>query len=125
MTEMPIIAQVSMHEPGVLQNGMSLNDALTQLEDLGADIVGVNCRLGPYHTIQAFEEVELPRKPFYQRIQMRLLLDIEDGRVVYESEVDYFARAAVLLRDEGVRLIGGCCGTTPKHIEAIKKRLPT
>ena len=64
MTEMPIIAQVSMHEPGVLQNGMSLNDALHELENLGADIVGVNCRLGPHHTIQAFEGVELPKKAY-------------------------------------------------------------
>lgn len=49
------------------------------------------------------------------------LLDVEDGRVVYESEADYFGRAAVALRDQGVRLIGGCCGTTPKHIAAAKK----
>lgn len=55
MTDLPIIAQVSMHEPGVLQNGLKLNDALQQLESLGADVVGVNCRLGPHHTIQALE----------------------------------------------------------------------
>jgi methionine synthase / methylenetetrahydrofolate reductase(NADPH) len=123
MTEMPIIAQVSMHEPGVLQNGMSLNDALHELENLGADIVGVNCRLGPYHTIQAFEGVELPKKAILSAYPNASLLDIEEGRVIYESEVDYFARAAVQLRDQGVRLIGGCCGTTPKHIEAVKKQL--
>ncbi|MBM4763084.1 bifunctional homocysteine S-methyltransferase/methylenetetrahydrofolate reductase [Bacillus sp. B15-48] len=123
MTEMPIIAQVSMHEPGVLQNGMSLNDAFHELENLGADIVGVNCRLGPHHTIQAFEGVELPKKAILSAFPNASLLDIEDGRVIYESEVDYFARAAVRLRDQGVRLIGGCCGTTPKHIEAVKKQL--
>ena len=123
MTEMPIIAQVSMHEPGVLQNGMSLNDALHELENLGADIVGVNCRLGPHHTIQAFEGVELPKKAILSAYPNASLLDIEEGRVIYESEVDYFARAAVQLRDQGVRLIGGCCGTTPKHIEAVKNKL--
>ena len=123
MTEMPIIAQVSMHEPGVLQNGMSLNDALHELENLGADIVGVNCRLGPYHTIQAFEGVEFPKKAILSAYPNASLLDIEEGRVIYESEVDYFARAAVQLRDQGVRLIGGCCGTTPKHIEAVKNKL--
>lgn len=123
LTDMPIIAQVSMQDPGVLSNGLKLNDALKQLEDLGADIVGVNCRLGPYHTIQAFEEVELPDNAFLSAYPNASLLDIEDGRVVYESEVDYFARAAEELCNEGVRLIGGCCGTTPKHIEAMKKRL--
>jgi len=123
MTGMPIIAQVSMHEPGVLQNGMSLNDALHELENLGADIVGVNCRLGPFHTIQAFQGVELPKKAMLSAYPNASLLDIEEGRVIYESEVEYFARAAVQLRNQGVRLIGGCCGTTPKHIEAVKKQL--
>ena len=94
LTDVPIIAQVSMHEPGVLQNGLSLNDALHQLEAIGADIVGVNCRLGPYHTIQAFEGVTFLKKHFYLHIQMRVLLDVEDGRIVYESEADYFGRAA-------------------------------
>ncbi|WP_339287765.1 bifunctional homocysteine S-methyltransferase/methylenetetrahydrofolate reductase [Ureibacillus sp. FSL K6-0786] len=123
MTDMPIIAQVSMQEPGVLMNGMKLNEALKQLEKLGADIVGVNCRLGPYHTIQAFEQVEIPERAYLSVYPNASLLDIEEGRVVYESEVDYFARAAVELCNEGVRLIGGCCGTTPKHIEAMKKKL--
>lgn len=123
ITDTPLIAQVSMHDPGVLQNGLSLNDALQQLETLGADVVGVNCRLGPYHTIQAFENVELPKKAFLSAYPNASLLDVEDGRIVYESEAEYFGRAAVLLRDQGVRLIGGCCGTTPKHIKAAKTRL--
>ena len=123
LTNIPIIAQVSMHEPGVLQNGLKLNDALEQLEQLGANIVGVNCRLGPFHTIQALEGVDLPKSAFLSAAPNASLLDIEEGRVIYESEVDYFARAAVELRNQGVRLIGGCCGTTPKHIEAVKKQL--
>ncbi|PIC79617.1 bifunctional homocysteine S-methyltransferase/methylenetetrahydrofolate reductase [Sporosarcina sp. P18a] len=123
ITDVPLIAQVSMHDPGVLQNGLSLNDALHQLESLGADIVGVNCRLGPYHTIQAFDNVTLPEKAFLSAYPNASLLDVEDGRIVYESEAEYFGRAAVLLRDQGVRLIGGCCGTTPKHIKAAKTQL--
>ncbi|MFK8794802.1 bifunctional homocysteine S-methyltransferase/methylenetetrahydrofolate reductase [Planococcus plakortidis] len=123
MSDTPLIAQLSMHEPGILQNGMSLNEGLKRLDALGAEIVGVNCRLGPHHTIQAFEGVELPEKAFLSAYPNASLLDIEDGRIVYESEADYFGRAALLLREEGVRLIGGCCGTTPKHIEAVKKRI--
>lgn len=123
MTDLPIIAQVTMQEPGVLQNLMSLNEALQDLERLGADIVGSNCRLGPFHTIQAFEGVNLPKKAFLSAYPNASLLDIEDGRVVYESETDYFARAAVELVNQGVRLIGGCCGTTPKHIAAVKQHL--
>lgn len=123
LTNTPIIAQVSMHEPGILQNGLSLNDALHQLDALGADVVGVNCRLGPHHTIQALEGVTLPGNAFLSAFPNASLLDVEDGRIVYESEADYFGRAALHLLEEGVRLIGGCCGTTPKHIEAAKKRI--
>ncbi|MFC5601916.1 bifunctional homocysteine S-methyltransferase/methylenetetrahydrofolate reductase [Sporosarcina koreensis] len=123
LTDVPLIAQVAMDEPGVLQNGMHLNDALHQLESLGADIVGVNCRLGPFHTIQAFENVTIPEKAFLSAAPNASLLDVEDGRIVYASEADYFGRAATFLREEGVRLIGGCCGTTPKHITAAKKQL--
>ncbi|MDN4606566.1 bifunctional homocysteine S-methyltransferase/methylenetetrahydrofolate reductase [Sporosarcina highlanderae] len=123
LTDIPIIAQVSMDEPGLLQNGMQLNDALHQLEALGADIVGVNCRLGPFHTIQAFENVTLPKHAFLSAAPNASLLDVEDGRIVYASEADYFGRAATFLREEGVRLIGGCCGTSPMHIAAAKKQL--
>ncbi len=123
LTDLPIIAQVSMHEPGTLQGGVTLDDAFTQLEALGANIVGSNCRLGPFHTIQAFEKVNLPEKAYLSAYPNASLLDVEDGRIVYESEADYFARAAEKLVQQGVRLIGGCCGTTPKHIEATKKRL--
>ena len=123
LTDTPIIAQVSMHDPGVLQNGLALNDALHQLEALGADVVGVNCRLGPHHTVQAFEGVTLPEKAFLSAYPNASLLDVDDGRIVFVSEADYFGRSALLLRDQGVRIIGGCCGTTPKHIEAVKRRI--
>ncbi len=123
LTDVPLIAQVSMHEPGILQNGLQLNEALQRLEALGAEVVGVNCRLGPYHTIQAFESVELPEKAFLSAYPNASLLDVEDGRIVYVSETDYYGRAARLLQEEGVRLIGGCCGTTPAHIRAVKAQL--
>lgn len=123
LTELPIIAQVSMHDPGVLTSGMKLNDALKGLEAAGADIVGVNCRLGPHHTIQAFEDVELPKTAFLSAYPNASLLDVEDGKVVFESEADYFGKAAVQLSKEGVRLIGGCCGTTPDHIREVKRQL--
>lgn len=123
LTDLPIIAQVSMQEPGILQGGISFSGALYELEELGADIVGANCNLGPFHTIQAFEKVDLPNRAYLSAYPNASLLDLEDGRIVYESEADYFARAAEELVKQGVRLIGGCCGTTPKHIKATKKRL--
>ena len=123
MTTLPIIAQVSMHEAGILQNGMTLNAALHELQRHGADVVGVNCRLGPFHTIQAFEGVRLLDHAFLSAYPNASLLDVQDSRIIYESEYDYFGRAAVTLCRQGVRLIGGCCGTTPKHIAAVKKHV--
>ncbi len=81
LTDIPIIAQVSMHEPGILQNGLPLNDALNQLEAIGANVVGVNCRLGPHHTIQAFEGVKLPEKAFLSAYPNASLLDIDESEL--------------------------------------------
>lgn len=122
-TSIPIIAQVSMHDPGVLLNGMNLNEAFARLEVAGADVVGLNCRFGPHHTIVALENVELPENAFLSAYPNASLLDLEEGKVVYESEFEYFGKAALELRDEGVRLIGGCCGTTPDHIREVKRQL--
>ncbi len=58
-TDLPIMLNVSMHEQGVLQDGTPLSDALRSIADLGADIVGINCRLGPYHMIEALSEVPI------------------------------------------------------------------
>ncbi|KLR72376.1 homocysteine methyltransferase, partial [Geobacillus sp. T6] len=63
-TDLPIIAHVSLHEVGVLQDGTPLADALARLEALGADVVGLNCRLGPYHMLRSLEEVPLPKQAF-------------------------------------------------------------
>lgn len=122
-TELPIIAQVALHEVGLMQNGTSLNMALKELEELGADVVGLNCRLGPYHMLQSLEEVPIPEKAFLSAYPNASLPDYIDGRLIYESDSQYFAETALKLREQGVRLIGGCCGTTPKHIEAMAQAL--
>lgn len=122
-TSLPIIANVSLHEIGYLQNGMHLSEALSILEDLGADVVGVNCRLGPYHTIRSFEQVSLPKKAFLSAYPNASLPEYLDGKLKYEENTEYFGKSSLLLREQGVRVIGGCCGTTPKHIEEVKKQL--
>lgn len=120
-TSLPIIAQVSLHEIGVLQGGTSLANAFGQLEDLGADVVGLNCRLGPYHMIRSLEEVPLPKNAYISAYPNASLPDYVDGRFVYQSEPSYFEDSALALRAQGARLIGGCCGTSPDHIVAIAK----
>lgn len=122
-TSLPIIANVSLHEIGYLQNGMHLTEALQILEDLGADAVGVNCRLGPYHTIRSFEQVPIPKRACLSAYPNASLPEYSDGRLKYETNSEYFGKSAIALREQGVRIIGGCCGTTPGHIEEAKKAL--
>ncbi|PFP42106.1 bifunctional homocysteine S-methyltransferase/methylenetetrahydrofolate reductase [Priestia megaterium] len=122
-TDKPIITHVSLHDIGVLQDGRPLADALKELEALGADVVGLNCRLGPYHMIQSLEEVPLPDRAFLSAYPNASLPAYVEGKLEYETNEDYFVGSARLFREQGVRLIGGCCGTTPAHVRAMSSAL--
>ncbi|MEC1070484.1 bifunctional homocysteine S-methyltransferase/methylenetetrahydrofolate reductase [Priestia megaterium] len=122
-TDQPIITHVSLHDIGVLQDGRPLADALKELEALGADVVGLNCRLGPYHMIQSLEEVPLPDRAFLSAYPNASLPAYVEGKLEYETNEDYFVESARLFREQGVRLIGGCCGTTPAHVRAMSSAL--
>ncbi|MCH1625838.1 bifunctional homocysteine S-methyltransferase/methylenetetrahydrofolate reductase [Fredinandcohnia quinoae] len=122
-TNKPIVANVSLHEIGILQDGTHLTEAFNQLEQLGADVVGLNCRLGPYHMIRSLEEVPIPNKSFLSVYPNASLPEYVEGRLVYEKNTKYFEESAQHFREQGARLIGGCCGTTPLHIEAISNAL--
>lgn len=119
-TDIPIITNVSMHEIGLLENGTPLNDALIQLDAAGADIVGVNCRLGPHYMIESLKTVELPKTAYLSAYPNASLPAYREGKLVYNNRPDYFEKCAREFRNQGVRLIGGCCGTTPEHIRALK-----
>ncbi|MBZ4687512.1 MAG: putative 5,10-methylenetetrahydrofolate reductase [Clostridiales bacterium] len=116
-TDLPIICQLSRYE------GLDLRDAFTQLKDEGADVVGLNCRTGPHKIIKAFERVPLLQDVYFSAYPNAGLPDYVDGRYEYESTPEYFAKSALRLREQGVRLIGGCCGTTPDHIRKIAQAL--
>ncbi|WHY39639.1 bifunctional homocysteine S-methyltransferase/methylenetetrahydrofolate reductase [Bacillus velezensis] len=118
-TELPIMLNVSMHEQGVLQDGTPLREALRSIADLGADIAGINCRLGPYHMIEALTEVPIFRDAYLSVYPNSSLPSLEEGRLVYDTDDAYFRESAVQFRTQGARIIGGCCGTTPNHIRAM------
>ncbi|NWO12402.1 bifunctional homocysteine S-methyltransferase/methylenetetrahydrofolate reductase [Virgibacillus sp.] len=122
-TKIPIIANVSMHVPGILENGTPLAEALQQLEALGADLVGVNCRFGPSQIITSLQSVPIPKRAFLAAYPNASLPAYRDGVLYYENEPDYFRECASQLREQGVRLVGGCCGTTPNHIKALAEGL--
>lgn len=120
-TDIPIVTNVSMHEPGYLEGGIVLTEALKELENLGADVVGVNCRLGPAHMVRSLENVPLLEKAHLAAYPNASIPGYRDGVLYYENEPAYFETCAKDFRDVGVRLIGGCCGTTPEHIKALVK----
>ena len=122
-TKLPIIAQVSLQEPGFLQNQTPVNEAFDRLEGLGADVIGLNCRLGPHHMLLALEQIELPKHAFLSAYPNASLPTYTDGKFLYEGDADYFQKSAQAFRNQGVRLLGGCCGTTPAHIQAFASEL--
>ncbi|WP_257348466.1 bifunctional homocysteine S-methyltransferase/methylenetetrahydrofolate reductase [Pseudalkalibacillus decolorationis] len=122
-TALPIIAQVSLQETGFLQNRTHITEALTKLETFGADIIGLNCRLGPYHMLSTLQEVPIPKHAYLSAYPNASLPSYVDGNLQYESDADYFKECAHSFREQGIRLLGGCCGTTPAHIRAFSKEL--
>jgi methionine synthase / methylenetetrahydrofolate reductase(NADPH) len=122
-TKLPIIAQVSLQEPGFLQNQTPVNDAFKRLEGLGADVIGLNCRLGPHHMLLALEQIELPKHAYLSAYPNASLPTYTDGKFLYEGDAEYFRNSAQAFRNQGVRLLGGCCGTTPAHIKAFASEL--
>lgn len=115
-----IIAQLTASNTNYLVDGTPINDALKQLVECGADIVGLNCHHGPHHMQRSFSHIELPDKAFLSCYPNASLLDIENSEFKYSDNAQYFGDVAQELINEGVRLIGGCCGTTPEHIRYIK-----
>lgn len=122
-TSLPIISQVSLQEIGFLQDRTPISEALLRLEEIGADVVGLNCRLGPYHMLKTLEEVPIPKKAFLSAFPNASLPSYSDGKFQYESDAEYFKECAHLFRQQGVSVLGGCCGTTPEHIRAFSTEL--
>lgn len=125
LTDLPIITNISLLEAGITQNGEKVTDALSTLVNFGADIVGLNCHLGPYHMIKSLKQVPLFAQSYlsaYPNASLLQLTQTTNGNEYrFRKNSAYFEQSAKLLVEEGVRLIGGCCGTTPEHIRAIKK----
>ncbi|MGX7071142.1 bifunctional homocysteine S-methyltransferase/methylenetetrahydrofolate reductase [Gemella bergeri] len=125
LTSLPIITNISLLEAGITQDGQKVTNSLSTLVNLGADIVGLNCHLGPYHMIKSLKQVPLFAQSYlsaYPNASLLQLTQTTNGNEYrFRKNFTYFEQSAKLLVEEGVRLIGGCCGTTPDHIRAIKK----
>lgn len=120
-TDKPVIANLTMGDIGVMQGGTPIADALSACEEAGADVVGLNCRMGPYHMLQSLEQVPLTEGRMLSVYPNASLPNVRDGRFFYQSNPGYFKRMTRSLVQEGARLIGGCCGTAEEHIRAIRQ----
>ena len=121
--DIPIVAQLTASNTNYLRDGSEINSALQQLKASGADVVGLNCHHGPHHMQQSFSHIELPDDGYLSCYPNVSLLDIDNSEFKYSDNAEYFGSVAQKLINEGVRLIGGCCGTTPEHIKFIKSSI--
>src|SRR3954462_13506241 len=118
--ELPIVAQMTTEEDGNSLDGVAPETFVPQLEAAGADVVGLNCSVGPAAMLETIERmshvthVKLSAQPNAGRPR-----EIE-GRNLYLCSPEYMASYARRFINSGVRLVGGCCGTTPEHIRHIK-----
>ena len=118
--DIPIIAQLTASNTNYLRDGTEINDALQQIVAAGANVVGLNCHHGPHHMKHSFSHIALPKKAYLSCYPNASLLDLDQHTFKYSDNAQYFGNTAQQLIQEGVRLIGGCCGTTPEHIRHIK-----
>ncbi len=119
MTDIPIVCQLTFTEQGSTVYGDKLAGAFVELEKLGADVVGLNCSIGPRKMIELLGS--LPRS-FTGMISVQPnagLPRYKDGSRESSQSPAYFKKCARELKDLGVNIIGGCCGTTPEHIRKM------
>lgn len=121
MTDRPIIAQLTASNTHYLKDSTEINRAIQHVIKCGANIVGLNCHHGPHHMQQSFSHIDLPQDAYLSCYPNASLLDIENQEIRYSDNAAYFGKMAQKLINEGVRLIGGCCGTTPEHVRYIKQ----
>ena len=118
--KLPVVAQVTIDEDGNCLDGSSPEHYGPQIEAWGADVVGCNCSVGPVAMLDALERVRaVTTAPLSAQPNAGMPRSVE-GRNIYLCSPEYMAEYARRFVDVGVRLVGGCCGTTPDHIHVMK-----
>jgi homocysteine S-methyltransferase len=125
VSALPVVAQLTTEEDGNSLDGTPPEVFTPRLEAFGADVIGVNCSVGPAAMLETLErmasasQARLSAQPNAGRPR-----DV-DGRNLYLSSPEYLASYARRFVRSGVRLVGGCCGTTPEHISHIRRAVGT
>ena len=116
---LPIVAQMTTLETGELDADLPAAVVAGRLVEAGASVLGVNCGTGPASMLETIEQLQLStRVPLAAQPNAGLPREVE-GRTMYLSSPDFLASYARRFVRHGVRLVGGCCGTTPAHIRQI------
>ncbi|MFL5509728.1 MAG: bifunctional homocysteine S-methyltransferase/methylenetetrahydrofolate reductase [Gemmatimonadaceae bacterium] len=115
----PVIAQMTVGSDCHTTYGMSVEDLAQALDALGADIIGLNCSVGPQIILDAIEKMApKTRRKLSAQPNAGMPRDVS-GRSMYMASPEYMATYAHHLVQAGARIVGGCCGTTPEHIAAM------
>jgi methionine synthase / methylenetetrahydrofolate reductase(NADPH) len=121
--DLPLVVQVTIDEEGNCLDGSDPATFTPRLEDWGADVLGCNCSVGPVAMLDAVERVRaLTSLPLAAQPNAGIPRSVE-GRNIYLCSPEYMASYARKFVAAGVRIVGGCCGTTPDHIRVMKSAL--
>jgi len=117
----PVIGQVTINEDGNLLSGAPLERFIDKLKDYKIDAVGLNCSVGPKPMLDALEKLKtLTTLPISIQPNAGYPQNI-GGRNIYMTSPEYMAEYAKRFIQTGASIVGGCCGTNPSHIRAIRR----
>jgi methionine synthase I (cobalamin-dependent)/5,10-methylenetetrahydrofolate reductase len=120
---LPLVAQVTIDEDGNCLDGSDPETFAPKLAEWGADVIGCNCSVGPVAMLDAIERVRAATSlPLSAQPNAGIPRSV-DGRNIYLCSPEYMASYARKFVAAGVRIVGGCCGTTPDHIRVMKSAL--
>ncbi len=119
LCDLPIIAQIQIQTNGKTIFGATSDVFTKRLDEWGADVIGLNCGVGPTHILSGLEEMrKLTDKKLSAQPNAGLPRDVQ-GRQFYMCSPEYMSKFAKRFIKAGAKFIGGCCGTTPKHIKLM------
>ena len=116
---MPVIAQMTVGAEGRTPYGATPEDVARALDRWGADIIGLNCSVGPQAILESVEKMaQVTRRKLSAQPNAGMPRDV-GGRSMYMASPEYMASYARHLVQAGAKVVGGCCGTTPEHVRAM------
>ena len=119
--DLPVMVSLTYNEDGRTLYGTDPVTAVVVMQSLGADAVGMNCSTGPEAMLEPIAKMaEYAAIPLLAKPNAGMP-ELIDGQTVFNVEPEEFAEVGKKLVEEGATIIGGCCGTTPEHIRALKE----